>query len=48
MIKVKEFFGLGRHASIRDYQEFIESNQQIEIISVNVIGSDIILLTYKD
>ena len=46
-IKTKLFIGL-RLDSIRAYQKFIEENQLIEIIAVNVLENDNILLTYKD
>lgn len=36
------------YLSILEYQEFIEKNQQIDIISVNVLAKNHVLLTYKE
>lgn len=49
MIKIKHFcnYRLPATGAIRDYQEFIKNNQNIEILAVNVIEREI-LLTYKE
>lgn len=44
-----EFFKQGViNPAARDYRKFIEANQHIVIISVNVFKDDSILLTYRD
>jgi hypothetical protein len=48
MIKTKVFVELDTLKSIRAYQKFIEENQQIEIISVNIFGNDHVLITYRE
>lgn len=48
MLKTKIFICYGTLSSIREYQEFIENNQHIEIISVNILTNDDVLLTYKE
>ncbi|WP_211656163.1 MULTISPECIES: hypothetical protein [Planococcus] len=44
-----EYFKQGMiNSAMRDYMKFIEANQNIVIISVNVLKEDSILLTYKE
>ena len=44
-----EYFKQGMiNSAMRDYKKFIEANQNIVIISVNVLKEDSILLTYKE
>lgn len=47
MIKT-EFFKQGViNPAVRDYRKFIENNEKITVISVNVLKDDSILLTYS-
>lgn len=48
MLKTKIFIGAGTLGSVTKYQKFIEDNQHIEIISVNILKNDHVLLTYKE
>lgn len=48
MLKTKTFIEFGTLESVRAYQKFVEENQPIEIISVNILNNNHVLLTYKD
>lgn len=48
MLKTKIFIGAGTLSSVIKYQKFIENNQHIEILSVNILKNDHVLLTYKE
>lgn len=44
-----EYFKQGMiNSAMRDYMKFVDVNQDIVIISVNVLKDDSILLTYKE
>ncbi|MFT8349998.1 acetate CoA-transferase [Clostridium saccharoperbutylacetonicum] len=46
MYKVKQFMNInGNSSTVYNYENFLRNNQNIKIISVNVIGN-IIFLTY--
>jgi len=47
MIKTELFTG-GNLEGIFKYREFIKKNQDIEIISVNILKHNFVLLTYKE
>lgn len=50
MIETKLFTGKvggSSFSAVHDYEDFIEANQLIDIISVNVFSHNYILLTYK-
>ncbi|OPD22676.1 acetate CoA-transferase [Clostridium botulinum] len=50
MIKTKLFTGLTALTALEavyDYQDFIKRNQNLEIISVNILKDNFILLTYR-
>ncbi|WCJ73819.1 acetate CoA-transferase [Clostridium botulinum] len=48
LIKTKLFTTLTGLNAVFDYQNFIEENPNIKIISVNVLKYDFVLLTYKE
>lgn len=47
MIKTKLFTGVTVLEAVYDYQDFIKRNQNLEIISVNILKDNFVLLTYK-
>ncbi|APU87231.1 putative acetate CoA-transferase subunit beta (plasmid) [Clostridium botulinum] len=45
--KTKLFTGVTVLEAVYDYQDFIKRNQNLEIISVNILKDIFVLLTYK-
>ncbi len=48
MLRTKLFQGRNNGMPYHEYSDFINANQSIQIISVNILRFDFVMLTYKE